>query len=298
MSVGALSAFLASVTWALGSARYSQLSRKHSPFSINFTRAMVALPLFGLASLGTSSDWAHLNGTHYFWFTVSMIASYGLGDVLFLRGTQKLGVPTALAIASCYPLWTSLAGLSFRHEFLTVLQWCGLVLAVGGVAFVIVTQTPQERSSLTGVRSGRTIQQGVLLALATSFFWATNSYATSQAGMGLSVSVANTVRMSLALLLITVFFLFSGGALRALPLPGVELKRSLGIIVLESFGGSFFYLYGLTHAPLAVGATLTSLAPVIAVPVAVAFRMEKFSFWRTFGILMVVMGLSLLMGSH
>ncbi len=59
--------------------------------------------------------------------------------------------------------------------------------------------------------------------------------------------------------------------------------------------GAYLFMYGLSHSPLILGATLTSLAPVLSVPVSLALRLEKFSFFRSFGVVLVVVGLAFLM---
>ncbi len=68
------------------------------------------------------------------------------------------------------------------------------------------------------------------------------------------------------------------------------------LFIFEAFGGSYFYLVGLSHSSLAIGSTLASLAPVISVPVAIALRLEAFSWKRTAAVITVVFGLFLLVG--
>jgi drug/metabolite transporter (DMT)-like permease len=80
-------------------------------------------------------------------------------------------------------------------------------------------------------------------------------------------------------------------------LPGAELRRSFGLFALEAFGGSYLFFYGFSHSSLAVAAALSSLAPVIAVPIAWVLKSEKFSLTKTFGIAAVALGISLLVGA-
>ena len=296
-------AFLSSVTWAVGSSGYSQLSRTHSAFSINFSRALVALPLFFIAVFVSSGGWheglaafSQVHPRHFGWFTLSMIASYGLGDVLFLWSTRSLGVPGALAIASSYPIWTALGGPS------NLQQVFGLVLAVGGVIIVIlngpaVAQSrahPEGSTKFENLLNQRRV--GVALAFATSLAWALNSLSVSRGGSDLSTPVCNTIRMFLALGLCSGISMLTVRKFY-LPLPLTEFKRWMWLLVMEAFGGSYFYMYGLSHSPLMIGSTLSSLAPVLAVPVAWILQLEKISFLRTLGVGLVVTGLWLLMSA-
>lgn len=302
-ALGPFFALLSSLTWAIGSARYSLLSHSHSAFTINFGRALFALPLFLVATFIVAGGW-HA-GLHAFsavrsdqigWLALSMIASYGLGDVIFLASTRVIGIPTALAIGSCFPIWTGAAALIFRAEALSPLQYVGLVIAVIGIILVILNSP--ETGLSTGSRSGAKSNlkwKGLSLAFLTSIMWAVNSYSCAQGGRELAVPVGNTIRMAFALV-------FSAGFSRWLvPKAGLLLPRkviygSIWVFALEAFGGSYFYLYGITHSPLAVGATLSSLSPVMAVPIAWALGLEKFSILRTLAICIVIVGICLLLG--
>lgn len=297
-ALGPWCALGSAATWAIGSAGYSQLSKSYSPFSINFSRAFIALPLFILASFisgGISegiSNYQNLRASHWGWFTLSMIASYGLGDSLFLWSTRSLGLPGALAIASCYPIWTALAGYLLLGEKVGRVQTLGILITIAGIVIVVLNGPKtdvQEAKKKVSV-------SGILLALGTSVAWATNGFAVSRGAMDLHPSVGNTVRMIMALLLCAGFSrIFAPGI--SLLLPGRRIFRLGWLFVLEAFGGSYLYLYGLSHSSLALGSTLSSLAPVISVPAALAFGLERFSLYRTLGVCVVVFGIWCLLGT-
>lgn len=297
--LGPLCALGSSFTWAVGSAGYSQLSKNNSAFAVNFMRALIAFPLFILASFivagGISpgiESFQTVRASHWGWFTLSMVASFGLGDSLFLLSTRSLGVPGALAIASCYPIWTVMAGHFSGCDPVSLSQIFGLLVAVSGIVVVILNAPKREDSSGQAEFSWK----GVFLALATSFAWATNGFAVSRGGADLVPPVGNTIRMLLALVLSAGF-----GRLLAprspILLPRKEVVRFGWLFILEAFGGSYLYMYGLSHSPLALGSTLASLAPVISVPAAWLFGLEKFSLYRTLGVCLVVLGICFLVGA-
>jgi drug/metabolite transporter (DMT)-like permease len=204
-----------------------------------------------------------------------------------------------LAISSIFPIWTALAAYLIHGEALNGYQSAGLVTAVGGVITVILNEPrastdKEDKESAFGEISKTT--RGVLLAIMSSFFWALNSYSVSEAGHGMSAFVGNSVRMMLALPLCGLMSAAFGARGRLL-LPVGQIRRSGWVFVMEAFGGSFFYVYGLSHSRLALASTLTSLAPVLSVPVALALRIERFSLGRTLGICLVVIGVCLLVGT-
>jgi drug/metabolite transporter (DMT)-like permease len=302
--LGPFCAFMSSVTWALGSTSYSRLSRGHSAFAVNFGRAAAALPIFIAAAvylaggLGAALQ-AYRSATpdDLAWLALSILASYGLGDVFFLWATRSLGIPAALAIGSTYPILTAGVGVIFQGEKLSALQLAGLLITVAGVIAVILSQgepTPASSEGAQTAPAGLTRKRtGVWLAFGASVAWSLNAIGVSHGGRHLDPMVGNTFRM--------IFALFMTAGLGRVLTPGHEvmlpvrlIRKNLWIILFEAFGGSTFFLYGLSHSSMAVGATLSSLAPVLSVPIAWFAGLEKFSWSRTLGVCAVVLGISLL----
>lgn len=313
--LGPAAAFGTSLTWALGVAFYSVLGERHAPATINFTRAAVALPLFlawalvsqggpaGLVEAFVAVGWERVA-----WFVLSMLASFALGDALFLWSTQSLGPAGALALSSVYPLWSAMAGWAFLGQVMTGVSWVGLVVVLIGTVFVILSPTravasraethPEHGVARVKVPAWALAKTwGVVLALGASLMWALNAWTVAKVGGGLPVEVANSLRMAIAgaLCPLVGFFMSRGSRLI---LPRFEIRRLWWVFVLEGFLGTILYFYGLTHSPLAVGAVLTSLAPVVVVPVALLMGREKFSLKRTFGVLAVFAGICLLLGGR
>lgn len=294
--IGALAALASSFTWSAGSAVYARLSREYAPSQVSFTRALVALPLFLLSAFFLDSPdiahiWDRLVSGNAFWLLVSMIASYGLGDVAFLWSTRSLGLPGALALASSYPFWSAAAGVAVQGEALAPLQIAGVICTVTGTMIVVLVGY-RHRQRHAGHWLDR-FEVGVGLGFLTSLFWALNTFAVARGGQGLSAHVASAVRMAIALGLCPLigFFIakqWKGG------IAWKSLKPVGWVFVLEAYGGSFFFMYGLSHAPLAVASALSSLAPVISVPAAWAGRHEPVSWIKALGVCLAVMGAVLL----
>ncbi len=304
MNGAALAALLSSGTWAVGISVYARLARHHSGSKVNATRALVATPLFALYLLiesrgltGSAAAIAAIGPARLGFLVLSVLTSFALGDVLFLRSANALGVPAAMSIASAYPLWAALGGVLFRHETLMPRRLGGVLAVVAGTVLVIVSSgSASDADGDPRLRTGRLA--GVLLALATSLFWAVNSVAVGLGSQGVPLGAAGFCRMTFALVLCPLLGLLlpRGGAAGqgGLFVPRAHVRPVLGVFVLESFGGAWLFTYGLTNAPLAVGAALSSLAPVLAVPIALWTGAERFSAAKSLGIVMVIGGVFLL----
>src|SRR5262249_47189344 len=93
---------------------------------------------------------------------------------------------------------------------------------------------------------------------------------------GLTVWQCNAIRYVIALVLLTAQVQFLRNA-SPQTRPAVGWLPLVPAIVIDAFFGSIFYVYGLSHTDLAVGATLSSLAPLLSFPVAIWLGEERWS---------------------
>ncbi|OQW46821.1 MAG: hypothetical protein A4S09_02630 [Proteobacteria bacterium SG_bin7] len=292
--LGPLAAFGSSITWAWASLGYSKLAKHNSAFAVSFTRSMFGFPMFVVTTLlvGQISDFYKVTFSHLGWFALSTFSSYGFADALFLSSTRSLGVPGALAITSTYPIWTALFGYFFKSETLVPLQLLGLGITIVGVITVVLT-TPARNEKT----NRKDIATGICFAMATSILWAVNGFAIANGTLGISIPVANVLRLISGVVMTP---LFAKILLPRAPLTmtKADVKFGAKYFMVEAFFGSMFFTYGLAHSPLAIGATLSSLAPVVSVPMAWVLKTEKVTINRTLGILAVVLGLAFLVGGR
>ncbi len=295
---------MASCTWALGVSTYAVISRTQPAFQIACMRALLSLPLFFLILIWQSGGFSGAFAAFHAappdaiaWLAVSIIASYALGDVLFLWSTRSLGISGALAIASTYPLWTALADYSAKGGGMNIFGILGLICVVAGtVGVILCTQVaPRSDGEDTGRRSLLKRKDiGLCLAVFASGMWALNAYALNRGGVPMSAALGNCFRMFFVLLLAPLVGRLIGDR-GSIFLPLKFTKKYFWVFFIEGFGGTFFFLYGMSHAPLAIGAALSSLAPVLVVPVALVMRTERFSLRKALFISLVVAGVCLLL---
>jgi transporter family protein len=272
--------------------------------AVNFMRASLSFPVFLVVALvqGPASGLGEVTAGRAGWLLVSVLGSYAVGDALFLASTHLLGVPVALAIASTYPLWSAFAGWAFLGQSVGPAGVAGVGLVVAGV----VTVVRRGRGASHGASAAPSIGErargpdhaaGVLLAVATSLFWALNTFAVARGGEGLPVAGVNTVRMGMAAVLLPLVRLAAGGRGTPLLVPAREMRHAWPVFLLESVGGTALFVIGLTRSPLAVAAALTSLAPVLSVPFAAFIGRERVGARALLGIVLVTAGIVLLVSS-
>ncbi len=305
---GALAALASAALWAFASTRYALASRALGSARVNLTRATTVLPIFAVATLLSTRGHllADVNGARAGWLLVSVFCAYAFADNVFFAAARRVGVTTALAIASSYPLWAAVAGSLWRGEPFGLLRAAGTVLCVGGVIALIVLAPkaaeladgePSKKAHPHAHSSMREAQEGIALALLTSILWAGNTVATKQGGTGIAAWQANFVRFLFAWPILA-----ATSALTARPTSDTAEARSnyralVPVSIAEACIGSSLFVYGLAHTDLAVGATLSSLAPLMSVPFALFYREERWSAPRFAAVTATVAGVIVLVAA-
>jgi len=306
--LGPISAFLSSCTWALGTTAYARVGASVPAPAVNATRALIGGPILALAlalragPAGAVASLVDVPATSFAVLVVSTLASYGIGDALFLTSTQRLGVPAALAIGSTYPLWAVLAGTLFLGEPAGATRILGVVTVVIGTVMVILTGARAVGKATSGAeRVGRPFTHAVVPAIGTSWFWAINGIGVRHAGAALPPLVVGTIRLGTALVLcVALGWVFRPRAPnRVVPwtpfVPWAGLRPVLWVFALESAGGTLLFVHGVSRSPIALGVTLTSLAPVLSLPLAWASGHERPSLAKGLGVAIVTAGVILLL---
>ena len=294
-TLGALAALLTSVTWAFASARYAEAARSAGGVRVNLVRAVVATALWGGAFLVLEGPraLAGVSAPQALLLAASIACSYGIGDNVFFVAARRIGISAALAIATIYPLWAALYGVLFRAEPLGATRAFGLVCCLAGVA-ALSAQNGQA-SDDGAPASGRAALVGVALALLTSLFWAGNAVCLKLGGEGLSLYLVNALRFAIGTLLLTLQLALPQRRAAAPTASLPKLTAALWLPLLVDAGiGSVCYTYGIVHSDLALGATLSSLSPLVSLPLAALSGTERVGAAKVLAVSMTVAGVVLL----
>jgi drug/metabolite transporter (DMT)-like permease len=299
--LGALGAFTASVTWAFASERYAEAARAAGTVRVNLLRALSAASLWwiGLGLVEGFGSLTSVSAHSALLLAASIACSYAIGDGIFFRAAARLGVSAALAIATIYPLWAALYGALVNAEPFGPLRAFGLLGCLGGVWALLALS--RRNSPATGaeveVAARRSAAAGgVALALLASLAWAGNAIFLKQGAQGLSLYQANVLRFSFGALFLLLQLPFRARERQEAAAPGLaSLGRKLALPLLLDTGlGSVCFVYGIAHTDLALGATLSSLSPLVALPIAALSGSERVTAPHAFAVGLTVLGVVLL----
>ena len=292
--IGELAALGCAVTWAVSSIMLKRPVVEMGAVGANLVRTWVAAAVFWAIILATGKlgQISHLSAYTVFALVMSMILGLGIGDTLYFRSLQLIGVSRALPISGSYPLPTLLLAAVLLGEPVTLPQVAGTLLIVASVCLLSLGGwQPNE-----GLGQKRDARLGAILAIVAALLWAGSTILLKSGVEQTEVPVANSLRLPAAGLVLVVMGLRQAGGIRIR-----EVRRStLGVVVLSGVIGtalgSALYLTSVIYAGAAKAAALQSVSPFFAAPLAFIFLKERPSRATLIGTLLSVAGVWLLVG--
>lgn len=290
--IGELAALGCAFTWALTSILVKQPVVKMGAVAVNTIRTWVGALVFIaiLLATGRASALFELTAYSVFALTFSIAVGLGIGDTLYFRSLQMIGVARALPISGSYPLPTLLLAVIWLGEPITWLNALGTVLIVAAVYLISRPMGSVQDESANPTD----LTRGVLLAVLAGLTWA-GSTALLKSGVGeIDVVVANSVRLPAAGLFLLAIALRRRDGLRLARVG----PRVIAVVVFSGVVGtalgSGLYLTAVVYAGAAKAAALQSVSPFFAAPLALAFLGERITRATAAGTLLSVLGVWLL----
>lgn len=230
--------------------------------------------------------------SHWIWLGLSGVIGLSLGDAFLLLSFVAIGPRIGILLLSSAPIFASIIAWVFLGETLTALQIIGIVLALLGIAWVVMSHEEPPDTPHGHKRSG--VFYGLLGGLGQAV-----GLVLSKQGMSGNFDPfqANAIRMLAATIFTWLWTIFQGqgsatvAALRWKP-------ESIRLLALGALVGPVLSvsasLLAVQHADVGVASTLMATSPVILLPIShLAFK-EKVSWEAAAGTIIAVAGVAIL----
>ena len=264
-------ALLSALLWAFASVLMGWGVKRLHVIPLNLIRCVVStaffwslLPFFGGLKAVTA-----IEASQWLWLFLSVVMLLIVGDLLYFRSLELVGVSWAMPVASVNPLWAVLLAALFVDEPLSWSLFAGTLLVIAGI--VLVSRSTNKDGAVTGRRQ----RIGLLLALLTSVAWAVGLVILKPAAEGLDPVVANSVRQPMAAAMMLGLALARG---RHKDLRELDRRSWLTIVGASLVGtglGSLLFVLAIQMIGAGRTAVLTSTAPLMAMPLAVLWLHER-----------------------
>jgi len=282
-------ALLSALLWAFASVLMGWGVKRLHVIPLNLIRCVVSTAFFWslLPFFGGFKAVAAIPAEQWLWLFLSVVALLIVGDLLYFRSLDMVGVSWTMPVASINPLWAVLLAALFIDEPLSWRLLAGTLLVIAGLILV------SRSTNRDGPVAGRRQRIGLLLALLTSVAWGIGSVILKPAAEGLNTVVANSVRQPMAIVMMLGLAL-AGGKFK--DLRELDRRSWLTIVGASLVGtglGSLLFVLSIQMIGAGRTAVLTSTAPLMAIPLAVLWLHERPNRRTLIGALLATAGIIL-----
>jgi drug/metabolite transporter (DMT)-like permease len=187
---------------------------------------------------------------------------------------------------------TAVLALIFLRENLSTGAWCGILLTLLGIAWVITERTPASVARDINPLQG--IIWATLAAIAQSIGAVLSRFALVESN--LSPLWSTLLRLIGGTLIVVLLLLFPRQNQNQV-FENLRSPRLMGMIILTAFGSTYLGIWlqqtGLKFAPAGIAQTLIATSPLFVLPIAFCLG-EKISLRAVLGVLVAVVGIGIL----
>ena len=230
--------------------------------------------------------------SRWLWLSLSGVIGLSLGDAFYFQSLIALGPRLGSLLLSLAPIFGAAIAWVFFGETLTLLQITGIVLALAGIAWVVLSH--EEPPNTPRGHTNRGVFFGVMGGLGQAV-----GLVLSKQGMvgDFSPFRANAIRMLAAVIFIWIWTALegkTGATIKALR----EKPQAIYLIALGAFLGPLLgvsaSLLAVQHAEIGVASTLMALPPVIILPISYFAYREKVGWQAILGTIFAIAGVAIL----
>ncbi len=289
---GELAALSAAFIWAIASVVYTGIGRQLSPLTLNLVKGLIALLLLVLTLLLTGQLVPTVPPLAVGLLLASGALGIGLGDTAYFEALNCLGPRRSLVLESLAPPLAALLAFVFLNETLHLQGWCGILLTVAGVTWVVLERTSHLPNFV--IRSQRGIVFGSLAAIAQASGAVLSRAAL--AGSDIDPLWSTCVRLAAGIGVLLVWV-----AVQRQPWPNLKplaSPRLWGLLTLTAFASTYLGIWlqqlSLKYAPVGIAQALSATSPLFVIPIAVLALRERVGWQAIAGALVAIAGIWLL----
>lgn len=231
------------------------------------------------------------SGKSWFLLFISGLIGFVIGDLFLFQAYVEIGSRIGLLIMACSPPITALASFFILREKLSLVQIIGMFITMGGIALVILTKGEKDQK----VKFSHPLR-GILFAFLGALGQAFGLI-FSKMGMGnYNPFAATQIRIIAGIIGFSIVITIRKHWKELLSsLKNIKAIRYTSIgAFFGPFLGVSFSLLAVQYTSAGIASTITSLSPILIIPVSIIFFKEKVTLKGISGALISIVGVALL----
>ncbi|HIK26932.1 MAG: DMT family transporter [Oscillatoriaceae bacterium SKW80] len=289
---GELAALGAAGLWASASVIYERVGEKIPPLHLNLVKGIIASVFLVITFLIQGQTLPVLEPFAFWMLVFSGVIGIAVADTALFAAFNFLGARRTLLFKVLTAPTVAVIAMIFLQEKLTAIAWCGIVLTLTGVAWVI-----SERVADTATK-GRFLVIGIGWATVSTLGDASAAVLSRAALAQNSIDPlwSTFVRLNSGSLVLLLWMLWQKSAIK---LQVLKSKNLFLVIALTAFFSTYLGIWlqqvSLKFAAAGITQTLSATSPLFIIPIAYWLG-EKISLRAILGVLIALSGVALLFG--
>ena len=292
--IGEIAGLATSIFFALTSVIFAAAARMVGTQVTNRIRLILAVVYLAILNtilfrepLPFSAD-----SSRWIWLGLSGVIGLSLGDAFYFQALISIGPRLGSLLLSMAPIFGSTIAWVFFGETLTQVQITGIILALSGIAWVVMSHKEPPNTP-----HGHT-RRGVFFGILAGLGQAAGLVLSKQGMFGdFSPFQANAIRMFTGMLFIWAWTFIQGKAGSTFAILR-EKPQAIRLLALGAFVGPLLgvssSLFAVQHTEVGVASTLMALPPVILLPVSYFAFKEKIGWQAVAGTVLAIAGVAVL----
>jgi drug/metabolite transporter (DMT)-like permease len=286
---GEVAALESALCLALGTVIFGQLGQRFPPLFLNFLKGAIVILMLLFTILISDELLVSISPVSLRLLLLSGAIGVGIGDTVYFSALNRLGARRTLLLGMLAPPIAAILGLIFLQEQLKISAWCGIMLTILGVGWVITERVSGKNERL----EWRGVMFGILAALAQAI-----AVILSRAALvNTEISLLWSTLLRVAIGEVLLFF----GLIIQAPNVGLLLnnlqskKNFLTVICGTFFESLLIYLQqvSLKFTAAGIAQALIATSPLFVLPFAV-WMGDKVTIRAVFGVIVAIAGVTLL----
>jgi drug/metabolite transporter (DMT)-like permease len=302
---GELAALTTAVCWSFTAMLFAEAGRRIGSFRVNAIRLLFAVAIYSLVLFLSRGQLFpdDLNSSQVWYLALSALTGLVIGDGCGFKALVMIGPRLATLLYVTAPIMATIIAWFFLDERLQLLQIIGILITLGGIAWVVAERRYQGNNHFNlhaDHPDAGSLSLGVLLGLISGLGQATglilSKHAMLNCGGTLDALPASFLRMLSAAIMIWLFAVIRGklkdtvSGIRS----GSAMLFTLGGAICGPFFGVWTSLIAVARIPAGIAATLNGTTPIWIIPGVMIFFKEKISLRALLGAIMAVGGVAVL----
>lgn len=291
--LGEIASLATAICWTITALAFESAGKKVGSLAVNLIRLAMAFVFIGIFTFFTRGMFLPLDatGSAWLWLSISGMIGFVIGDLFLFQAYVEIGSRISLLILSTVPPITALIGFIVMGERITYLALLGMLLTMVGIAFVILNKNEEDKK-VNFSHPVKGLIYAFIGALGQAF-----GLVFSKFGMGAYDPFAATQIRIIAAFAGFCIIVTASKHWRKVFDALKDYKAMKNISVGSIFGpflGVSFSLLAVQHTATGIVSTITSISPILIIPVSIMVFKEKVLPKEVLGAFITIIGVTLL----